>query len=412
MKNVARGVAGLSGAALIAGCAAPLSYGPPEVVARQTIRHGAGEADGQYALGKYYLGENRTALALVAFSKALDYEPEHAEALNGRASAMVRLGDVDSAIADLEHAVRLVPQASHLKSNLGYAYFLKGQYAKAAQALRAAFELDPRNARVRANWEALVAKASTDPAVASALGERRSLGEPGIEALAAIKTPPTQGAVNEILAQAVVTLSYDGVLANMSARQAAIPKTTAAASVTATTVTTIVAPATLTAASASATTARAPATGTSTFPLSTNIPEPTPKAPDTARSDPLVAPAPNRVVVPARVEIANGNGVRGLAKRVGQQFRSNGVKVVRVTNERSFTITTSRVSFRDGYMSEALTLSRRLGIRPAVMLDNGIDRHVDVRLVLGKDVSNDRQLALDHDAVPTRLAAIDVARNR
>jgi tetratricopeptide (TPR) repeat protein len=86
----------------------------------------------------------------------------------------------------------------------------------------------------------------------------------------------------------------------------------------------------------------------------------------------------------AHVEVANGNGTRGLAARVSHGFGKLGVHAVRLTNERPYRQVRTEVRYRAGYEAEAASLARLLPgsvARSASRLPHGID----VRVVLGRD---------------------------
>jgi Flp pilus assembly protein TadD len=63
-------------------------------------------------------------------------------------------GDPERAIADLEHAARLVPQGSEIQNHLGLAYAAAGRPDDAERAFRRAVELDCDNAAARENLRA------------------------------------------------------------------------------------------------------------------------------------------------------------------------------------------------------------------------------------------------------------------
>jgi Flp pilus assembly protein TadD len=63
-------------------------------------------------------------------------------------------GDPERAIADLERAAVLVPQASEVQNHLGLAYAEVGRAADAERAFRRALELDCGNEAARENLRA------------------------------------------------------------------------------------------------------------------------------------------------------------------------------------------------------------------------------------------------------------------
>lgn len=63
-------------------------------------------------------------------------------------------GDPARAVADLERAASLVPQASEVQNHLGLAYMAAGRPGDAERAFRRAVELDCENTAARENLRA------------------------------------------------------------------------------------------------------------------------------------------------------------------------------------------------------------------------------------------------------------------
>lgn len=85
-----------------------------------------------------------------------------------------------------------------------------------------------------------------------------------------------------------------------------------------------------------------------------------------------------------RLEISNGNGVTGAAARLARLLDVDGLKTVRLTNVRPFTVPLSRIE----YQREQTVLARRLGDRLGLPLHKlrGNPAYADMRIVLGHDV--------------------------
>jgi hypothetical protein len=97
-----------------------------------------------------------------------------------------------------------------------------------------------------------------------------------------------------------------------------------------------------------------------------------------------------------RLEVANGNGVTGMAKRVGTLFVAIGVPKARLTNQKPFVQPSTEVQYRKGYHHQAAALSARLPGRPVTVETADLRAGTDVRVVLGKDL-------------PMRVALVDPA---
>jgi len=96
-------------------------------------------------------------------------------------------------------------------------------------------------------------------------------------------------------------------------------------------------------------------------------------------------------VVPKRaiVEVSNGNGVPGMAKKVAHYLGRNGIVAARITNQRPFTEPTTQIQYRANYKIYAKALNSKLS-KPATLVEaENLQEGIDVRLVLGWDISRD-----------------------
>ena len=117
-------------------------------------------------------------------------------------------------------------------------------------------------------------------------------------------------------------------------------------------------------------------------------------APDTPAASPALPASPGAAAAPAAlpattpaVEIANGNGVEGMAACMAEALRSRGaVGKTRLRNALPYDTATTVVRYRAGHAQVAQALARQLpGGAPAVA---GLDRadSLDLRIVLGHDL--------------------------
>jgi Flp pilus assembly protein TadD len=116
-----------------------------------------------------------------------------------------------------------------------------------------------------------------------------------------------------------------------------------------------------------------------------------------------VMPADRPSVARARVEVSNGNGVTGMARRVGTYLKGSGFAATRLTNQHGFGVAATRVEYRDGYEVEArqvaAAMPRSVDIAPSTTLRSDIG----VRLVLGKDMTGSLA-AFEHKTGTARIA--------
>jgi Flp pilus assembly protein TadD len=136
-----------------------------------------------------------------------------------------------------------------------------------------------------------------------------------------------------------------------------------------------------------------PAAGTSLVEVSPQVYElrtpPKPRSLEKIHAVPL-PPLPQKTAAAPRrsfkLEVSNGNGVLGLAKRVADRLVGLGVRATRLTNQRPFDQSKTEVQYREGYAVEAAALAAALDTSAQLKPSKHLASHVDVRLVLGADV--------------------------
>jgi len=109
-------------------------------------------ADEAYLMGRQHQLARSNAEAMRLYRMALLADPQHLNARNGLATVLAEQGDLKAAIALWQELIAQSGNAAWLHGNLGYAYYLDGQYASAQQAQERACLLDPANAQA---WQRL-----------------------------------------------------------------------------------------------------------------------------------------------------------------------------------------------------------------------------------------------------------------
>ena len=93
----------------------------------------------------YKLLKGNNTDAVKAFSKAIELDPQYAEAYFGRGAAYEFLGNYKQAVQNFTKTIELNPQA-HVAFARGLAYYKLHNYQQAIQDYNKAIELDPRDA--------------------------------------------------------------------------------------------------------------------------------------------------------------------------------------------------------------------------------------------------------------------------
>lgn len=291
-----------------------------------------------------------------------------AAARNRQATELAEKADYAGAIRlwrELTAAASIDPEAAYLFRNLGYALFLNGEYDAALASLEKACLLDPLNAR---GWQhlgsALRKLGRADRAAlmfrqAAALERHEFTADyalakgSSVPAIAsAVAAPPrTAGewATRELNASGgVVDLRYPEPPVTQAAAPAAAPS------------------------EPHETLAAAP-DGTVTAPVD---------LPETSLANVAVGEPPLQPAV--RLEVRNGNGVRGMAAETGRRLASDALRVVRLTNAKGFGVARTRVEYEAGFRDVASRLAAKFGAATMVEVDNCWK--ADLRLVIGKDL--------------------------
>ena len=85
------------------------------------------------------------------------------------------------------------------------------------------------------------------------------------------------------------------------------------------------------------------------------------------------------------VEVANGNGVSRLAKRVGGYLQHQGYPAARLTNQKPYTVKVSQIQYRQGFDEAARQLQSSLPGNPEIVQSSDLRKDINLRLVVGKD---------------------------
>jgi hypothetical protein len=82
--------------------------------------------------------------------------------------------------------------------------------------------------------------------------------------------------------------------------------------------------------------------------------------------------------------VANGNGVKGMARKVADYLVGRGFKTASVYDLRPFNKAVTRIEYRTGHAADAIRLGDQLPGKAAYVESPGL--HTEVRLVLGHDI--------------------------
>ncbi|MDO8775841.1 MAG: tetratricopeptide repeat protein [Burkholderiaceae bacterium] len=342
------------------------------------IRHSSDQtAASYYQLGKYHLERGNLDLARTAYNFSITLDSRQLEVRNALAALYAQQGKLDEAKALLLQIVADYPEVAHPYNNLGYVYYLQNNYDAAVTHLQRALVLDSGNERARNNLDAvqmalanrgerttmtpvLTRQAAAQPPpppsepVTSSVADTRSQG-------LMIMSPPLEPQARMEVVQIVPNVyelrlknAIDSVLAELQTEKA-----------------------------------------------------PVRVAPSTPAG--VIAIATSTATKMSRVEVANGNGVAGMAKRISKVLGQHGIAVSRLTNERPYKQQDTKIQYRLGYEQTAEGLKQALQGQAVVVLSQHLPGNSDVRLVLGRDAI--AQMALIEGSASTSLMALNSVSN-
>lgn len=461
MKKLCLAISLLYGTTLLNGCAVT----PPDAQAWkvepfQTIRHATNKPDGYYQLGRYYQGQNRLTLAAEAYQKALAIDPDFTEAHNGLGTIYAAEGKYEQAHKAFKAAIATAPDTARLYNNLGYLNFLEGHHAEAVAAFTKATDLDPANQKAWNNLGMALAKngepIKANQAFAQAKqGSATNIAENTAQAPKSGAALTTQAPANETLNQVAagndvtsaptLTIPKDrGVIvyptavksehnaepAGLSNKQEnqsiqlaklvqpitpppfavvaepnpkAMPGIVISGDTTAPSSHEIKAQPKLVEQKIAA----APAFVVTTVAATMKSSEKFASKPQLILASSLSAPTAGKHSF--KLMVSNGNGIECMAAKFGALLSSIGFPKASLTNQKPFNQTHTVIQYEKGYLTEATRLSYLLkDIKRKTILseNNGLPSNINVRLVLGKDLSNKEiQTYLAQRAKPITLAS-------
>lgn len=353
----------LCSAALLA-CSGPLPWrdDAPAIAAAPDA-----SADAGYQRGRALHLVHRHDEAIAAYRAALRLDATHVNARNGLAVAYAERRDYAQAIAiwrDLTAGATLASGAdsAYLFANLGYAHMLAGELDAAVTALEKACLLDPLNARA---WQYLgetLVKRGDDARGQQMLRQAEILRTHDLRADYAVAAGGARVAAIEQALSTATRADDEWAVVDVVRKDSGLLE------------------------------------------LRRNTPRRRPQPP-VEPTQPPSAPLP----AVALLEISNGNGRQGMARRLARELRDPGLKLVRLSNQKGFDVRRTRIEYQPAFRAAAERLALRVGASRPV--EAGAPARADVRLVLGRDLGAERvRRAAQAEDVQLAQAQIDPAR--
>ncbi|HYN54262.1 MAG TPA: tetratricopeptide repeat protein [Methylotenera sp.] len=309
-------------------------------------------------------------------------------------------GDFKESISQLKGLLAKQPDDAYLYNNLGYAYYLSGNYNEAASTLGKAIVIDPSNVRALNNMGAALNKLGKTEnakkyfalAKTIKIGKIRPVDEQSMPA-ADVKPVSEQSALVETSQSAQPTLTLEPrATENPASGEMVIVKNS---------------PTEIKQLSSGIYEIVKTVAPIETVVMNAPVSQPVPEVKILAQSGgisfkvhPLVNNLFNEGALAMAIhselnnklftlEIVNGNGVKGFAKKTGETLAEIGLnQPYQVTNKKRYNQYTTVLQYKVGYREEAIQLAKTLNRMPVLVKFNAMANNSDMRLVLGRDVIN------------------------
>lgn len=347
--------------------------------------------ESMYQMGRYYQGQNRYDLALAAYQKALAADDAFVEARNGLGVIYSRQGKYREAIEAFQTAIKQSPKAAHIYSNLGYAYYLQGQYAESIVALEQSTAINPTSQRALNNLALAYAKIGKKEESLQVFTQAVNIQEhhtnvamtdatakpvlPVVTDNSEQTSVAASKPIDKVLpAEVSVSGSTQQIVHDIDGQSLALPKDRG-----------IVRPALASNAVAEV------QSRMKVVQVDKNVYElherPYAIEPMNVVAMSVITIDNKPLTTKARLEVANGNGITGMAGKLGKLLTIQGYQSVRLTNQKPFQVRMTQIQYREGYQAAAQLLKLTLSESPELVQRNDMRADVAVRLVLGKDMA-------------------------
>lgn len=309
-------------------------------------------------------------------------------------------GDFEVSIAQLNGLIAKMPDDAYLYNNLGYVYYLSGNYNEAASTLGKAIVIDPSNVRALNNMGAALnklgktenAKKYIALAKAIKIGKIRPVDEQSMPA-EDIKPVSEQSALVETSQSAQPTLTLEPMVTQNPASSEMVIEKNSPTGIKQ--VNSGIYEVVKTEAQIEAVVVNAPVSQPVTevkilaqsggvsfkvHPLVNNLFN------EDALAMAIHSELNNKLFT---LEIVNGNGVKGFAGKTGETLAAIGLnQPYQVSNKKRYNQYVTVLQYKVGYREEAIQLAKTLSRMPVLIKFNAMPNNSDMRLVLGRDVIN------------------------
>ena len=340
-----------------------------------SIRAYQGNAESHYGLGCYLQERKKHKPAIEEFKAALQIDPNHFRACNGLGVSYDAVGDYDRAVDSYKAALKIDEKLDYVLNNLGYSHLLQGKFDLAIENFKRALDLNRGNELYRNNLGLAYAKRGQ---YADAFAEFK---QTGVEAKAHYN-------IAQLYYQQGLYREAEAHFEQASSLKASDPEI-AKGLKAAVNLAGIVANSEKGPASPSLSGIRAREGAEE---KAVRIPEAEKlQLYDQAKAlefaDLEIAGMQEGPMPKIKIEVSNGNGVNGMARRVGTYLDGKGFALIYLCNASHFRHEETRIYYTTGYLREAVLLAEKLPGRQRLEAVAEIRKgNAKISILIGKDL--------------------------
>ena len=403
MKNNLKLLSLIFAAGALASCSTAQKTAKVDTPLPTRISYNNETAENQYKLGRHFQNTQRLDEAFVAYQKSLILNPNNTQASIALAVLYAERGHYQISISELKELTAKSPDDASLYNNLGYVYYLNGNYNEAVATLDKAIAIDHNNVHALNNMAAALNKLGKADRAYEFTVLAKSIKKWGIRPAADSQTMITS---NDVEATAGTSLpAFAGQLSTELSGSFQNPATLTTTESNTQTEIKQISSSVYEVVKTEVVVPQQTQIAATVAVITTQEVTPTPEL-RIAQSggvsykvNPLVNKVFDENVLALvngtelsdkeyRLVIVNGNGVKGFARKVSETLIKLGLtQPFKLADLRRYNQYKTVLQYRSGFRNEAKILGKTLVSMPMLVRNNNMSNGADLRLILGRDIS-------------------------